>query len=222
MNRISKVLALLFVSVLQFDCSRDQNSSGPIVPSPPALQSEPLLPLTIGNHWEYSDSTIYSPDSVVVIYYSWTILGKQNILSGNDSVEVFIWRIESAGGDQYDYYLRNTPEGLVHYMLDEGDAVGHFSLKSLVLKFPMKQGDSWRESQGDVADRKSCLSTDTLIAMPVGTFHAYIVRRGGSTTSWHSDEYFKENFGRVGGYAEYLSYSKTVVVRTSLLSYGIY
>jgi hypothetical protein len=178
------------------------------------------MPLTVGNHWEYVDSTIYSSDSVEVNRYSWSIVGKQKILSGTDSVEVSIFRLTFSDGIYYDFFYKNNPEGLTQYTYDEGDSVGHYSLRSLLLKFPVQLGDKWLTTHGDYADHRCCLSTDTLISTRFGNFHTYTIRTG-LGDPWYGDEYYKEGFGRVGGYGQFKSSSATVVMKTSLLSFGL-
>jgi hypothetical protein len=178
------------------------------------------MPLTIGNHWEYADSTFYSPDSISVNRYSWSIVGKQNILSGTDSVEVSIFRITFNDGIHYDYFYKNNPEGLTQYTSDERDSVGHFSLRSLLLKLPLQRGDTWMTTHGDYADQKFCLSTDTLIPTQFGNFHTYLIRTGFGDP-WYSDEYYKENFGLVGGYGQYKIGTSTILQKRTLLSYGL-
>ena len=220
MKTILKI-TLLFISVtLLFSCSDTGSPTKSTTPITPIVQSVPFIPLTIGNHWEYVDSTIYSPDSADVNRYSYSIVGKQKILSRTDSVEVFVFRLTFSSGTRLDCFYKNNPEGLTQYTYDEGDSVGHYSLRSLLLKFPLQLGDQWLTTHGDYADHMCCLSTDTVISTRFGDFHTFAIRTGLGKPSY-GDDYYKEGFGRISAYGQYKSYSTTVVVKTSLLSFGL-
>jgi len=214
MKHIYRIVPITFLLALQFECTDNQS------PTTQTAQSSPFMPLTNGNHWEYSDSTIYSSDSVSVNHYSWSIVGKQKILSGTDSVEVSIFRLTFSDGTSYDYFERNDPEGLTQYITNEGDSVGQYNLKSLLIKYPLQRGDTWKTNNGDYSSQKACLSTDTLIQTTAGTFHSYIIRTG-YVDSWYTDEYYTENVGRVGAYGIYKPSGSTVITKTTLLSFTV-
>lgn len=217
-NSLSVLVMLLLASSLDFSCKTKDN---PTIPTLPTTQDTSLIPLSVGNYWEYSDSVFYSADSVIVYHYTCSVVGKQNIYSKGDSLEVFIFRINPVGGNPTDCFYKVDSEGLVQYGSLESDTAGHYSLRSLVLKYPVQRGDNWSESHGDYSDQKTCLSTDTLIANSLGTFHCYSIRTG-SGIPWYGDEYYKLNFGLVGGFAETQSGTTTIIQKTTLLSFVVH
>jgi hypothetical protein len=218
MKSLCVLVLLVLASSLEFSCKSKDSPTGPILPT---IQDTSLIPLSIGNFWEYSDSVFYSPDSIVVYHYTWSVVAKQNIYSKGDSVEVYIFRINFVGDNQYDYFYKVTSQGLVQYGSLELDTAGHYSLQSLMLKFPLQPGDTWSESHGDYADQKACLSVDTVIVTSLGNFHCYVIRTGPGVT-WYGDEYYRLNFGLVGGYADTKIGNTHIIQKTTLLSFALH
>jgi hypothetical protein len=204
---------LILACSFQFSC---KNKDTPTTPITSTVRDTSFIPLAIGNCWEYADSVFYSPDSVEVYHFTWSVVGKQKIYSNGDSVEAYIFSMNSVGGNPTEFYYSVTSQGLVQYGQLEFDTAGHYSLQSLLLKYPLLAGDSWSESHGDYADQKSCVCTDTLITSPCGAFHCYVIRTGPGVP-WYADEYYALNIGLIGGYAVTLG-STTIVQKKILLS----
>ncbi len=179
-----------------------------------------LIPLRIGNHWEYADSTFYDSDSVTVQRYKWSVVGRKSVFSGSDSIRVYVFRSTNANGIYDEYFLRNNPEGLTMYLPRPGDPPGWFTFQSLLLKFPLRRGESWETNLGEVSQRKTCLSIDTAIVTLVRTFHTYQVRTG-PTTPWYDDQFYCYGIGRVAAYLRTDYGIHTTVQKTVLLSYFV-
>jgi hypothetical protein len=208
-------LAAAIQAVLGLSCETSNpaapaNNSG--VPKLPMVLNTSLIPLYAGTIWSYVDSVFYSPDSVMEYRYDWTVGNRKYIYSKGDSVEVCIFRISRAGGSQNDYYFRVDSEGLVQYSSLEFDTIGHCSLQSLMLKYPVQRGDSWQENHGDYADQKVCLSTDTLVTISQGDLHCYAIRTGPGDP-WYEDEFYCLNLGKSG--------STTIIKKMTLLSIAL-
>ncbi len=217
MKITSKIILFLLIVVMQFGCKNNQSPTTSITPP---IQSAPFMPLTIGNHWEYVDSIFYSPDTITVIRFSWAIVGTQKILSGVDSIEASILRITRDDTISYNYFYKNNLEGLTQYSSAELESPGHYGVRTLLLKFPMTQGDAWVANRGDVSEHLCCPSSDTLVATRFGIFHSFVVRSGPGSP-WYADEYYKEGLGLIGGYAQTKIGNEIIVQKKTLLSYEL-
>jgi hypothetical protein len=197
-NTFFKALALIIIFNL-LSCSDEQN------PIMPINESNLIMPLSIGNYWEYVDSVFYTSDSIEIYHYTWSVVGKEKILSQNDSIEVYIFRIEYSHGPQNDYFFKNNPEGLTQYSNNEFDSAGNNSLRSLLIKYPLKLGDTWITNHGDYADINKCLSINTEFTALGRNFHCYEIQRSVGSPSYVI-EYYSAGFGMVAGLS-YSSYS---------------
>ncbi len=220
MKPTSMFVVIIVIILASFSCEKS-NPAGPgensSVRKLPMVLDTALIPLHTGYAWLYVDSVFYSPDSVMVYHYNWSVGGNRYIYSKGDSVEVYVFRISRDGGSQNEYYYRVNPEGLVRYSSLETDTLGHYSLQSLMLKYPVQRGETWQENHGDYSDQKTCLSEDTVIATAGGNLHCFIIRTGPGNP-WYEDEYYCLNFGKVGGYAELKSGGSTIITKTTFLA----
>jgi hypothetical protein len=208
-----KALALIIIFNL-LSCSSEQN---PIVP---VNESNPIMPLSVGNYWEYVDSVFYASDSIEVYHYSWAVVGRGKILSRNDSIEVYIFRIKYSPETQNDYFFKNNPEGLTLYSNNEFDSAGNYSLRSLLIKYPLQVGDTWVTNHGDYGDINRCLAANTLFTVLGHSFHCYEIQTGAGA-AYYAVQYYSVGFGKVAGFS-YSNYSDVPrFSKTTLLSYTI-
>jgi hypothetical protein len=149
-------------------------------------QNDVILPLNVGNYWEFIDST-FSGDTLLVVDTSKVeITGKTFIEYQNNSYEVYFW----SWYDQYTnppvpsaqkWLIRNESDGLWEYgMLSDTDTL---LLQNRHLKFPANVGDSWNifaylimDSTIQVSDTlvMECIATDQAFNTPIGTFQCYV------------------------------------------------
>ncbi len=197
MSRSSVNLLIFLAIMLPLSCE-DLGTESP-------EDTNSLLPLTIGNTWEYVDSLFLANDSVHVHHYTWSVVGKTTIFTGGDSLQVCIFRIRFPDGNSYDYFYRNNPDGLTRYLPYYSD--GDRYLKTLLVKYPMHVGDTWKEDQGDYYNLLRCVSTDTPIATNWRVFHCYQVRYDSPYGGGYEDSFYSYRFGQVAGFARHPGWS---------------
>ncbi len=212
MSPLPSRIPLILVLILPLSCSDmgDINID----------QSAGLIPLKIGNHWEYADSIFYGSGSVGVYHYTWSIVGRQRIFwpgesKAGDSIEVYVFRW-SDSTHSADSFYRNSLEGLIRY-LGKYDPTGQEGLRTLLLKYPLHPGDTWQENQGDYYNLLTCISTDTTILTQWRGFHCYQVRYSSEPGSKYQDRFYSYNFGLVAGFTKSDGY--VTRVKTTLLSF---
>jgi len=149
-------------------------------------QSDVIVPLAVGNYWEFADSTIIE-DTLIFIDTSMVgITGKQNIEYQSNNYEVFYWNgfdmnTNPPEPQPMKWLIRNQSDGLWEYgMLNDTDTL---LLQNLTLKFPANIGDSWpimayvitdtSISVGDTLTME-CIDTDQEYITPAGTFNCYV------------------------------------------------
>ena len=209
MAKFSFAFVICLAVVVPFSCAD--------IGSPPPGEPSSLIPLTIGNFWNYADSIFYGTDSVVVHNYSWSVVGTKNIYWGGESLQVYL--LHWADNTRYwDWFYRNTPDGLIRY---DGppDSTGQPTHQTLLLKYPLQVGDTWKVDQGDYFHLLRCISTDTLIATPWRSFHCYQIRLGLPTDTIYWDSFYCDKFGMVAAFARTLGRASSV--KTALLGFRV-
>jgi hypothetical protein len=149
-------------------------------------QSDVILPLAVGNYWEFIDSTFSNDTLFVVDTSKLGITGKLNIEYQGNNYEVFYWNwfdmnVNPPQPQSNKWLIRNEQDGLWEYgMLNDTDTL---LLQNLSFKFPANIGDNWSImayfvtdtsiSVGDTLIRE-CLDTDKEFITPSGTFQCYV------------------------------------------------
>ena len=186
--------------------------------TPPSPEPTALIPLAVGNHWEYVDSMFFRTDSVHVYTESCSVANLHTIFWNRDSVAVYDFRITisfpdgSAEGGGGDY--KNTADGLFLYALNSFDTTGQHDYKSLLLKYPLQVGDTWERFDFDVTFLRRCMSTDTVIVTPFRRFHCYQIRELWESGGYR-DEFYSDNFGLVAVY----QHESAITLTSTLVSF---
>ena len=149
-------------------------------------QSNVIVPLTVGNYWEYIDSTFYNDTLFVVDTSKLGITGELNIEYQGNNYDVFYWNWFNTNTippqpEPNKWLIRNEADGLWEYgMLINTDTL---LLQNLNLKFPANIGDSWPIMAYFVTDTSisvgdtltmECLDTDKEYTTPSGNFQCYV------------------------------------------------
>ena len=149
-------------------------------------QSDVIVPLAVGNYWEYIDSTFYNDTLSVVDTSKLGITGEVNIEYQGNNYDVFYWNWFNTNTippqpEPNKWLIRNEADGLWEYgMLNDTDTL---LLQNLNLKFPANIGDSWpimvyivRDTSISVGDTLTmkCLDTDEEYITPSGIFQCYV------------------------------------------------
>ena len=164
-------------------------------------QNDVILPLAIGNYWEFIDST-FSNDTLFVVDTSKVgITGKLDIEYQGNNYEVFYWNWFDMNTNPPQpvprkWLIRNEPDGLWEYgMLNDTDTL---LLQNLTMKFPANIGDSWPIMAYIITDTSisvgdtlmmECIDTDQEYITQSGTFQCYVYRY-----EWIFLKSYKANF----------------------------
>jgi hypothetical protein len=200
----------------------DASSAGRIYPPLPELLYPPvagaqIMPLATGNSWTFVDSLFNIDGSQESHTFVWTISGRERILAGSESIDVYILNLEVTGPG---IYVRTEPEGLCQYTSGENSLPGHHDLRTLWVKYPIAEGDSFVSNHGDYVDRFTCLSVDTLLTSPVGRFRCFMVRDN-PAGSWYTDIFYRPGVGKMGEINYDLTGPPLVRYKRWLVSYKI-
>lgn len=200
--RFVKLFVLMGGTLLLESCL----TSGDKSPSPV------IIPLSVGNYWEYVDSTYSSTGAFIKADTSrLAIRGDTTIQYQGQGVHVFYWHWTTS--PDADWLVRNDGDGL--YFYGGRTSKGVFLLgKSLNEKFPASAGDSWQKPEyiyqtGDsafsVPDTVTvqCVATDSMFATGAGVFKNYVYTYSRKTvlTPAVTELYYAPNKGFIGSIA---------------------
>ena len=151
-------------------------------------QNDVIVPLAVGNYWEYIDSTFFNDTLFVVDTAKLGITGKINIEYQGNNYDVFYWNwfntnINPPQPEPTKWLIRNQADGLWEYgMLNDTDTL---LLQNLSLKFPVNIGDTWPIMAYSITDTNisvsdtltmECLDIDKEYITPSGTFQCYVYK----------------------------------------------
>jgi hypothetical protein len=157
-----------------------------IICPPLCGQNNVIVPLTVGNHWEFIDSTFYNDTLLVVDTSKFGITGKQIIEYEGNNYEVYYWTWYNMYTNPPEpqttkWLVRNEQDGFWQYgLLNDADTL---LLQNLFLKFPSSIGDSWpvfayvtTDTSINVGDTllMECADNNGEYITPIGTFQCYV------------------------------------------------
>ena len=196
---LSIILFLLFF----FVC----NSDNPTNPSGNNL----IMPLSVGNHWTYIDSTFY--DNIPKSDTSKTgIIGEMTIQHNNETHNVYFfnnYNKETGEPDISNWLIKNEKNGIWEYgIMTSKDTL---IVPNLAIKYPVSIGDTWKryvysigyyiEEDNQVIDTLDvkCISANEELKTFSGIYNCYVYHYCTPTAS-SADIYlyFSENIGQVG------------------------
>jgi hypothetical protein len=133
----TSAMALLILAIALL-CSCDKKNDG--VPSP--IGHSVIIPLKVGNFWEFVDSAFTAGE------YSWsdtsrvTITDEKDVSLNGKTYHVFYWTWGMPSYDYCSYFVSNESDGF--NMFGGTNGTDDFVLtRSLFYKYPVKAGDIW-------------------------------------------------------------------------------
>jgi hypothetical protein len=157
-----------------------------IICPPLCGQNNVIVPLTVGNHWEFVDSTFNNDALLVVDTSKFGITDKQIIEYEGNNYEVYYWTWYNMYTNPPEpqtkkWLVRNEQDGFWQYgLLNDADTL---LLQNLFLKFPSSIGDSWpvfayvtTDTSINVGDTllMECADNNSEYITPIGTFQCYV------------------------------------------------
>ncbi len=167
-------LSALLFSTFLLNCSDESSPVGP-------GRVHVLMPLEIGNVWNYAD-TVGGPSSLVFTS-SMTVTGDAVISHETFEYDVFtVEQIDTYNGIQSAYFLRNDEFGLWEFATACG--LDSMFYKQMNGQYPVKIGDEWMRgnyncdpnhySTGFPPGPTSCIAIDSLYTTLAGEFECYV------------------------------------------------
>jgi hypothetical protein len=201
---------LVAVTAVLFSC--DKKNDGWPIPTGKSV----IMPLNVGNMWEFVDSAFSGG------VYNWsdtsrlTITGEKDISYDGKTYHVYYWTWGMPPYTDCSYFVSNESDGL--NMFGGTNGTEDFILtRSLSYKYPVKAGDFWDcydimySSYGTfyLADtiQKQCTSKDTIYHTSVGNYSCIEYRQNG----YYSKSLFLLS-GRIPGSANEPDYTSEVFV----------
>ncbi len=193
-NFISFILSAILLLTIVQNCS---NPVEPIKPSPTIdstevcndtifrpLSTEGLIPLTVGNYWEYKLETYIYGDTIPQIITNYTVQGitkKHYALFECNLYEAIVYDRSLGGPDEWLFWQDSTGYYGLGGMSDKDTLIN----KSLLWEYPVEEGESWKSlilffnkatqkfEYGDTI-KYTCVSTNRKFDTPAGKFSCYV------------------------------------------------
>lgn len=236
------LFTVLVLTVVVFCSCSKKNGQGPAY-----MGNSVIMPLKVGNYWEFIDSAFSDKKVVSVDTTRITITNSKNITYQGKSYHVFFWTWNVVGIQNMSMFVSNESDGL--YFFGGTNGKEDFILtKSLNYKYPVKAGETWDcfnigyfpfDSTFAILDTSQieCVSINTLFRTNAGEFTCFAYHQqpsssrtvsilfsgspgSGSPGNFAIDftAYLKPDLGYIG------SVTKTngvVTRKTTLLSYHL-
>jgi hypothetical protein len=166
------ILTMTFLAILCSCTKKNEQTNNSVI-----------MPLKVGNYWEYIDSTFSNIGFTYSDTSRLTISGSKIISFEGMSYHVFLWTWNSPYFQNSSFYVSNETNGLYFY----GGTNGHrdFVLtKSLNCKFPVQAGELWYSTEFSYNGTDSsifivdtvqmqCASSNSVFKSKIGNTNCY-------------------------------------------------
>jgi hypothetical protein len=182
MRRSGRLMFLFIITILVSSCEKKGNDTITGVIN----TSSTIVPLVVGNQWEYIDSTFSTTGPPHVDSSKLGITGKISISYQGQSVEVFYWNwYDNKTNHPQDYKWLGKSESDGYYVYGGASSKGVYVLtRALSQKYPLSVGDTWMrpnvtaraDSTFYIADTSlyRCVSVNQELKTAAGTFSACV------------------------------------------------
>jgi hypothetical protein len=176
MKTFTSVVLILVVALLG-SCKKKNDGE----PAPTGHSA--IMPLTVGNYWEFIDSTFSNNKVVSVDTTRISIINSKNITYQGKSYHVYFWNWDVVGIANMSFFASNESDGLYFFGGTNGKE-DFIMTKSLNYKFPVQVGETWdcidvgyspSDSTFEILDtlQIECVSINTAFKTHAGEFSCY-------------------------------------------------